>query len=225
MKALKLNAVNLHKSIDTKAGVITILDGLNLEVEDNQSVAIVGQSGCGKSTLLSLLAGLDLPKRGQIQINGQEITALTEDQRAQFRANRTGFVFQSFYLMDDLTALENIALPMELFGHKNPEKIAKIWLDKLGLNHRANNYPKQLSGGEQQRVALGRAFAMQPEILFADEPTANLDVSTAKEVIEHLFTLHKNSNNSMIIVTHDHKLAQNCDKIYYLKGGKLHESE
>jgi putative ABC transport system ATP-binding protein len=224
MSTLKLNAVNLHKRIDTKAGIITIIDGLNLKVENNQSVAIVGQSGCGKSTLLSLLAGLDLPQQGQIQINGQEITDLTEDQRAQFRANKTGFVFQSFYLMDDLTALENIALPLELFGHKTPDKTAKIWLDKLGLLHRANHYPKQLSGGEQQRVALGRAFAMQPEILFADEPTANLDVSTANEVIEHLFTLHKNSNNSMIIVTHDHKLAQNCDKVYFLKNGKLYDS-
>lgn len=219
-----LNVQNLHRKINSQAGVINILNGINLKVERAESVAIVGQSGSGKSTLLSLLAGLDVPQKGRILINGHDISCLNEDQRAQFRANKTGFVFQSFYLMDDLTAQENIALPLELFGHKNPEKIALIWLDKLGLSNRAKHFPRQLSGGEQQRVALGRAFALKPEILFADEPTANLDQSTANQVIEQLFDLHKSSNNCMVLVTHDQKLAACCDKIYYLINGQLHEA-
>ena len=221
MKTILLKANNIYKSIDSQNGVISILEGVNLQVHKAESVAIVGQSGSGKSTLLSLLAGLDLPQKGEIHISGQEISCLNEDQRAQVRANKTGFVFQSFYLMDDLTALENLALPLELFGHKMPEKTAKVWLDKLGLDHRANHFPKQLSGGEQQRVALGRAFALNPEILFADEPTANLDVNTAKQVVDQLFELHKTSQNSMILVTHDQKLANRCDNVYYLKNGKL----
>ena len=217
-----LNVTNLYKSINSQVGTINILNGVNLQIDTNESVAIIGQSGSGKSTLLSLLAGLDLPQKGSIQISGQEITDLNEDQRAQFRALKTGFVFQSFYLMNDLTAQENIALPLELFGHKNPAKTASNWLKKLGLSNRAQHFPKQLSGGEQQRVALGRAFALKPEILFADEPTANLDESTAGQVIEQLFKLHQDSGNSMILVTHDPKLAARCDKTYYLTDGVLH---
>ena len=216
-----LKANNVHKSIDSHNGKIKILQGLDLQVEKFQSVAIVGKSGSGKSTLLSLLAGLDLPQKGQIYMNDQEISALSADQRAEIRAAKTGFVFQSFYLMEDLTALENIALPLELFGHKTPEKTALKWLKRLGLNHRAKHFPKQLSGGEQQRVALGRAFVLNPEILFADEPTANLDTKTAEQVIDQLFELHRSSKNSMILVTHDQNLADRCDAVYYLKNGQL----
>ncbi len=214
---------NLHKSVKNHNATIHILKGLNLTIKTNESVAIVGKSGSGKSTLLNLLAGLDVPQQGSVNILGQNITQLNEDQRAQFRANKTGFVFQSFYLVDDLTAQENIALPLELFGHQHPQQVAKIWLNKLGLSDRARHFPKQLSGGEQQRVALGRAFALQPPLLFTDEPTANLDESTANEVIEQLFALHHSSNNCMVLVTHDPHLAQKCQKVYHLNQGALHE--
>ena len=224
MNTTVLKATNVYKSVDSQNGVIEILKGVDIEVQKVESVAIVGQSGSGKSTLLSLLAGLDLPNKGQVYICGKEISSLNEDQRANVRANKTGFVFQSFYLMDDLTALENIALPLELFGHKLPEKTAAIWLKKLGLNNRAKHFPKQLSGGEQQRVALARAFVLSPEVLFADEPTANLDINTAEQVIEQLFELHRKSQNSMILVTHDQKLADRCDKVYHLKNGRLHHA-
>jgi len=217
-----LNAINLHKHFSTGKDKIQILTGVNLQLQAGKSVAIVGESGSGKSTLLGLLAGLDLPQQGQIQINGTEITSLDEDQRAQLRARTAGFVFQSFYLMEDLTAAENVALPLELFGHRNPQKTAQTWLEKLGLSNRSKHFPKQLSGGEQQRVALCRAFAVRPALLFADEPTANLDQTTAKQVIQQLFDLHKQSNNSMVLVTHDSKLAQRCDRVYHLTNGQLH---
>lgn len=214
---------NLHKSVKNHETKIDILKGLNLTIKSHESVAILGKSGSGKSTLLNLLAGLDVPQQGSVKIFDQNITQMSEDQRAHLRANKTGFVFQSFYLMDDLTAQENIALPLELFGHKQPEKTAKMWLDKLGLSDRARHFPSQLSGGEQQRVALGRAFALQPAILFADEPTANLDESTAAGVIEQLFELHHSNDNCMILVTHDLNLAQKCQKIYHLNNGVLNE--
>lgn len=219
-----LVAQNIHKSINSPSGNINILEGVDLQINPFQSVAIVGQSGSGKSTLLSLLAGLDIPQRGEIHMYGQDICRLTEDQRAQIRSHKTGFVFQSFYLMQDLTALENVALPLELFGHKGAEKTALKWLQKLGLENRAKHFPKQLSGGEQQRVALARAFALNPEILFADEPTANLDSTTAQQVIDQLFKLHKDNQNSMVLVTHDQDLADRCDVVYHLHSGKLHHA-
>ncbi len=182
----------------------------------------MGESGSGKSTLLAALAGLDLPQTGSIKINSQEITTMTEDQRAALRASMAGFVFQSFYLIEELTALENVALPLDLFGRKNPQKTARHWLDVLGLQDRSQHFPKQMSGGEQQRVALCRAFAMRPTLLFADEPTANLDQNTAQLVIQQLFDLHHKSQNAMVMVTHDDKLAQRCDATYVLTGGQLH---
>ena len=224
MKNIILKATKVNKSVDTQSGRITILNELNLTVETSESIAIVGQSGSGKSTLLSVLAGLDTPNTGTVEIDNRQINNLSEDERARIRANRTGFVFQSFYLLDDLTALENIALPLELFGHRNPNSKALDWLEKLGLGHRAKHFPKQLSGGEQQRVALGRAFALKPQLLFADEPTANLDVKTANQIIEVLFELHQKSHNSMILVTHDQKLAQRCDSVYFLENGALHHA-
>ncbi len=223
MKQAILQAQDVHRNIETPEGQLHILNGVDLAVDSRQSVAILGESGSGKSTLLGLLAGLDLPQMGSIKLNNQELTTMDEDQRAQFRASCAGFVFQSFYLMEDLTALENVALPLELFGHKEPRKTARHWLDVLGLVTRSHHYPKQLSGGEQQRVALCRAFAVQPSILFADEPTANLDQRTAQLVIKQLFDLHHESHNAMVLVTHDDKLAQLCDATYVLSGGVLRE--
>jgi len=217
-----IEAQDLHRSVETPDGTLSILAGINLQVNAGQSVAILGESGSGKSTLLAVLAGLDLPQSGSIRINDQELTTMNEDQRAEFRASCAGFVFQSFYLMEDLTALENVALPLELFGHKTPGKTAQRWLDVLGMAARSQHYPKQLSGGEQQRVALCRAFAVQPTILFADEPTANLDQKTAQLVIKQLFDLHHESHNAMVLVTHDDKLAKRCDATYVLTGGQLH---
>ncbi|MCF6263020.1 MAG: ATP-binding cassette domain-containing protein [Xanthomonadales bacterium] len=217
-----VEAHDVHRSVDTPAGSLQILSGIDLTVYSGQSVAILGESGSGKSTLLSLLAGLDLPQSGQIKINNQEITNMSEDQRSVLRATCAGFVFQSFYLMEDLNALENVALPLELFGHKAPYKTARDWLRKMGLQERVHHYPKQLSGGEQQRVALCRAFSVRPTLLFADEPTANLDHNTAQLVIKQLFDLHYESNSAMVLVTHDDKLAKRCDAMYYLRLGQLH---
>ena len=216
-----IKVTNLHKHIDNKQTTINILNGLNLNVAAHESIAILGKSGSGKSTLLNILAGLDLPQQGQVEIFGQDITKLNEDQRAHFRANKTGFVFQSFYLMEDLTAQENIALPLELFGHKNPDSTAAQWLEKLGLSNRAQHFPQQLSGGEQQRVSLARAFALKPAVLFADEPTANLDSLTAKKVLDQMFELQQTPDCSMLIATHDQELANRCDHTIRLENGKL----
>ena len=213
---------NVHKSVATKNGEIHILQGVDLALQQGRSIAILGESGSGKSTLLALCAGLDLPQQGQISMQGRDITQLNEDERAQLRADSTGFVFQSFYLLPELTALENIALPLELFGHAHAEQTAQEWLEKLGMSERSNHLPNQLSGGEQQRVALCRAFAVQPTILFADEPTANLDQQTASKVIDHLFNLQRENHSSMLLVTHDTALAQRCDVVYQLTAGQLH---
>lgn len=219
-----LEARQVKREINTKSGVaLKILESVDLQVNKGQSVAIQGASGSGKSTLLGLLAGLDIPQTGSIKIDGTDITLLDEDQRALLRANKVGFVFQSFYLVDDLTALENVALPLELFGHQRPFEKAAKWLTKLGLSDRAEHFPKQLSGGEQQRVALCRAFAVEPSLLFADEPTANLDTNTANTVLDHLFELQQECNTTMIIATHDSQLAKRCDRIFRLQSGQLIE--
>lgn len=216
-----LSAQSLKREIETKSGKLSILNKLSLELKHGESIAIQGASGSGKSTLLGVLAGLDLPQSGKVIMNDQDITQLDEDQRAVLRAEKVGFVFQSFYLMDDLTALENVALPLELFSYKNAFEIASDWLNRLGLEGRSKHFPRQLSGGEQQRVALCRAFAVQPQILFADEPTANLDTNTANTVLDQLFNLQQEQKTSMIIATHDSALAQRCDRILHLKSGEL----
>lgn len=216
-----LSAHSITRRVSTSEGELTILDDISMILKQGQSIAIQGASGSGKSTLLGILAGLDLPQSGQVTIADTDITQLTENQRASLRANKVGFVFQSFYLVDDLTALENVALPLELFGHKNPMATAKECLNKIGLGERFKHFPAQLSGGEQQRVALCRAFAIKPQILFADEPTANLDSLTANTVLDQLFELQSESNCSMIIATHDQKLAQRCDQTIHLEHGRL----
>lgn len=220
MKAI-LSAHSIKREVDTTSGVLTILDDVSLELKAGESVAIQGTSGSGKSTLLSVLAGLDIPQQGKVVMQGRDITELDEDQRALLRAENVGFVFQSFYLIDDLTALENVALPLELFGRKNAFEKATDWLTKLGMADRLGHFPRQLSGGEQQRVALCRAFAVQPAILFADEPTANLDKVTAETVLDRLFCLQRELNTSMVIATHDRALARRCDRVLLLQSGRL----
>lgn len=220
MKAI-LSAQSIKREVDTKSGLLTILDDVSLELKTGESLAIQGSSGSGKSTLLGVLAGLDIPQQGKVLMQGRDITELDEDQRAALRADRVGFVFQSFYLIDDLTALENVALPLELFGRENPFGNAADWLNKLGMTNRMSHLPRQLSGGEQQRVALCRAFAVQPSILFADEPTANLDTVTAATVLDQLFALQRELNTSMVIATHDRALAQRCDRVLHMQAGRL----
>lgn len=214
-------AQSLKYEVLTKSGSLTILKGVNLLLHKSQSLAIKGASGSGKSTLLALLAGLDFPQNGKIIFDGHDITQLSEDERASLRAENISFVFQDFHLIEDLNVLENVALPLELFGHKDVNKTAKYWLEKLGLRDRIKHFPKQLSGGEKQRVALSRAFAVKPRLIFADEPTANLDVKTASLVLDALFTLQKENNTSMVIATHDQTLAARCDHVCELEDGLL----
>jgi putative ABC transport system ATP-binding protein len=216
-----LSAQSVKREVVTKSGVLTILDDVSLELKAGESIAIQGASGSGKSTLLGVLAGLDIPQQGTIMMGGQDITQLDEDQRALLRADNVGFVFQSFYLIDDLTALENVALPLELFGRKDAFATATDWLARLGMADRMGHFPRQLSGGEQQRIALCRAFAVRPGILFADEPTANLDTVTADTVLDQLFSLQRELNTSMVIATHDRALAQRCDRILNMHAGRL----
>jgi len=220
---LILSAHSLKREVTTTSGILTILSDVSLDVKAGESVAIQGASGSGKSTLLSVLAGLDIPQHGKVLMNDLDITELDEDQRALMRAENVGFVFQSFHLIDDLTALENVALPLELFEQKHALKTAENWLVRLGMEHRTDHFPNQLSGGEQQRVALCRAFAVQPSILFADEPTVNLDTATAKTVLDQLFSLQREHNTSMIIATHDQALANRCDRVLQLQAGRLIE--
>ncbi|WP_137191013.1 ABC transporter ATP-binding protein [Stenotrophomonas rhizophila] len=194
-----------------------------MTVHEGESIAIVGASGSGKTTLLGLLAGLDLPSRGRVTLAGSDLNALDEEDRAQLRAREVGFVFQSFHLLPALTAEENIALPLELAGREDATRVREV-LAQVGLTHRARHYPRQLSGGEQQRVALARAFVAKPRILFADEPTGSLDQATGQQISDLLFTLNATSDTTLVLVTHDLRLAQRCQRIYRLDGGRLVDS-
>ncbi len=191
-----------------------------MTVHEGESVAIVGASGSGKTTLLGLLAGLDLPSRGDIALAGATLGTLDEEARAQLRAREVGFVFQSFHLLPALTAEENIALPLELAGREDAARVREV-LAQVALTHRARHYPRQLSGGEQQRVALARAFVARPRILFADEPTGSLDQATGQQISDLLFALNATSDTTLVLVTHDLRLAQRCERIYRLDGGRL----
>ena len=217
-----ITVTGLNKIVGNSDNPIVILRDLQLSVKQGESVAIVGSSGSGKSTLLGLLAGLDNPSSGNISVAGKPFSALDEDARAAIRGQRMGFVFQSFQLLQTMTALENVNLPMQLAGRENAHKIATATLEKVGLGNRLTHYPKQLSGGEQQRVAIARAFAPQPPILFADEPTGNLDVATGERIIELLFSLNAAQNSTLILVTHDAQLAKRCDRVLTLQDGQLH---
>ena len=216
-----IGAKNLSKRVDTAAGPLDILTAINLEVRKQESVAIAGVSGSGKSTLLGLLAGLDLPTAGEVFLSDLRLNDLDEDGRARVRGELVGFVFQSFQLLPGLTALENVMLPLELRGDTDPLDQAKDLLRHVGLQDRLQHYPKQLSGGEQQRVAIARAFATEPAILFADEPTGNLDNVTGERVIELLFRLNRDKGTTLVLVTHDEHLAGRCDRLIRLDAGRI----
>lgn len=198
--------------------------GIDLHVNTAEAVALLGASGSGKSTLLGLLAGLDDPTSGSAFLLQQNLSEISEEQRSRLRLGRVGFVFQSFQLIPGMTALENVILPLQLAGVDNPAEQARQLLEDVGLGRRMTHLPRQLSGGEQQRVAIARAFAGEPEVLFADEPTGNLDAETGEQIIELLFDLRDRCNTALLMVTHDNQLAERCDRVYHLQGGKLTES-
>lgn len=216
-----LRAIGVSKKVQTSGQYLTILEGVSFNIQAGQSVAIVGPSGAGKSTLLGLLAGLDSPTEGQIWMGQHDITATNEEGRAAIRAEMVGFVFQTFQLLGSLTALENVSLPMELVGKSKAKERANEYLNKVGLGGRVNHYPKQLSGGEQQRVAIARAFACEPKILFADEPTGNLDQATGQKISDLLFSLNQQSDTTLVLVTHEPRLAERCQSIITIDDGRL----
>jgi len=221
----QLNAIikteNLGKTVPTSEGPLHILSSVELIIKPGESIAIIGASGSGKSTLLSLLAGLDTPSVGSILIKGHSLTDMDEDGRADIRNQYIGFVFQSFQLLPGLTALENVMLPLELAGDKQAKASARTLLDRVGLIDRLTHYPNQLSGGEQQRVALARAFVTEPTILFADEPTGNLDSNTGEHIIDLLFQLNQEQQTTLVLVTHDPALASRCGRTIKLEAGKI----
>ncbi len=219
-----LQAAHLSKNVITPAGPLALLQDIHFDIQSGDTVAIVGTSGSGKSTLLGLLAGLDTPDSGDVQIEGQSLLALTEEQKAALRARKIGFVFQNFQLLPSLTALENVMLPLELRHTQHLaqcEQQARSFLQRVGLQERLHHYPRTLSGGEQQRVALARAFVGQPDILFADEPTGNLDSNTAHQISELLFALNRDTGTTLVLVTHDEKLAARCRRRLRIEAGRL----
>lgn len=216
-----MQADNLVKQVHSPEGVLTILDGASISVQAGDTVAIVGVSGSGKSTLLGLMAGLDLPTRGTVRLQGADLSSMEEDDRARLRAQHVGFVFQNFQLLPSLTALENVMLPTELAGLDNGRGVAQSVLDRVGLSERARHYPSQLSGGEQQRVAIARAFATGPKLLFADEPTGNLDKRTGRHIADLLFALNAESGTTLVLVTHDEALGSRCERRLELAAGRL----
>jgi putative ABC transport system ATP-binding protein len=218
---LLLKAESLTKKVISPEGELTILDCVSFTVERGQSVAIVGPSGAGKSTLLALLAGLDEPSEGQVWLNGVELTELDEDGRAAVRNREVGFIFQSFHLLPSLTAIENVLLPLELLSAPNAKDQARQALVRVGLEHRLRHYPRQLSGGEKQRVAIARAFVGSPSLLFADEPTGNLDNNTGARILNLLFELNAAAGTTLVLVTHDLEAAARCDTLIELAGGRI----
>ena len=216
-----LEAHQLSKQVSSPEGTLTILNDVSFNIDAGETVAVVGPSGAGKSTLLALLAGLDLPTSGHVNLNGSNLSNLDEDGRAIKRAESVGFVFQSFHLVPSLNALENVMLPLELAGRDDARRAARDIIDKVGLADRWSHYPAQLSGGEKQRVAIARAFAAEPAVLFADEPTGNLDSRTGANIMELMFELNRNSSTTLILVTHDQSLAERCDRIIALDTGSL----
>ena len=221
MSSIILRAHNVSKRVNTSDHQLTILENVSMSVEKGQSLAIVGPSGAGKSTLLGLLAGLDTPSEGEIELGKHTITEMDEEGRAAVRAELVGFVFQTFQLLGSLTAAENVALPMELKGERDAVSRAHTFLSKVGLEERLKHYPKQLSGGEQQRVALARAFACSPKILFADEPTGNLDQATGAKVSDLMFELNEQSDTTLVLVTHEQRLASRCQRQITIDDGRV----
>ena len=220
-----LEARNLTKEVSSPEGLLTIVRQVTLSVVAGESLAIVGPSGSGKSTLLALLAGLDVPSSGEVWLAGRNLAELDEDGRARLRAQRVGFVFQSFHLVPSLTALENVMLPLELAGRRDAERAARAMLARCGLSERVGHYPRQLSGGEQQRVALARASVGEPAVLFADEPTGNLDTGTGARIQQLLFELNRGSRTTLLLVTHDRALAAHCQRLLLMEAGELREAQ
>lgn len=221
MSTSVIKAVSVSKHVATTTSSITILQDVSLEVEQGESIALVGVSGAGKSTLMTLLAGLDIPTSGDIELLGQSLSALDDEARAALRSESIGFVFQNFLLIPSLTALENVLLPAIIRGEEGDATRAMELLAQVGLQGRESHLPTQLSGGEQQRVALARAFITKPKILFADEPTGNLDQHTASTIIEILFALNRDHGTTLVLVTHDPQLAQRCDRVVRIEGGMV----
>ena len=215
---------NITKKVNTSEGPLQILQPISFDVKAGETIAIVGASGSGKSTLLGLLAGLDEVSSGKIHLDGAGLHTMDEEQRARLRGEKVGFIFQSFMLVQSLTAIENIMLPAEIAGLDNPAKLAQELLEKVGLGHRSSHFPNQLSGGEQQRVAIARAFITQPKILFADEPTGNLDSANGERVEKLLFELNESAHTTLVVVTHDNGLATKCERQLVMQGGVLQET-
>lgn len=211
---------NLTREVYTGEDKLVILQDINLQVSTGESIAIVGTSGSGKSTLLGLLAGLDIPTQGTVFLDGEDIFKLNEDERAILRGRLLGFMFQSFQLLPSLTALENVMLPLELSGTDNAREIAHNWLVRVGLKERTGHYPRQLSGGEQQRVAIARAFVTHPKMLFADEPTGNLDAATGAQIIDLMFQINREQGTTLVLVTHDKNLSARCSRVIELVAGR-----
>ncbi len=222
-KILKING--LEKTYQSGSKRLTVLQNVSFDVEKGQTFSIVGPSGSGKTTLLGLCAGLDTPNKGTVELCGHDLSTLDEDERAQLRNEKIGFIFQDFQLLPTLTALENVSVPLELQNAKNAVSKAKELLEKVGLGKRMNHYPSQLSGGEQQRVAVARAFSNNPAVLFADEPTGNLDEETGEKVIQLLFNLNQEAGTTLVIITHDLDLAARTQQILRLKGGQILTNE
>lgn len=220
-KDIVLEARDLTKEVSSPEGRLAIVQKVSFAVQAGESAAIVGASGAGKSTLLALLAGLDTPTAGQVLLAGEDLTTLDEDGRARLRAERVGFVFQSFHLVPALTALENVMLPLELAGRSDAKAGALEALERVGLRERVGHYPRQLSGGEQQRVAIARAFVVRPAVLFADEPTGNLDTVTGGRIADLLFDLNAKSGTTLVLVTHDRTLAARCNRVWVMEAGRL----
>lgn len=218
-----IKAESIAKLVSTKQEHLTILEDVDLEIFSGESVAIVGSSGAGKSTLMTLLAGLDIPSKGEVHLLGEALSTLDDEERAALRRDAVGFVFQSFLLIPSLTALENVTLPCLLKGEQEDLERGRMLLQSVGLERRMNHLPSQLSGGEQQRVALARAFMIKPKILFADEPTGNLDQHTAETVIELLFELNQRHGTTLVLVTHDPQLASRCHRVLHMQAGTLAE--
>ena len=218
-----VQATGLTKQVGNGSSMLTILDGVDLNLDAGEAAAVVGVSGSGKSTLLGILAGLDLPTSGRVELDGVDLFSLDEDGRAALRGRLAGFVFQSFQLLPALSALENVMLPLELTGRVDAERTAREVLGRVGLEDRTGHYPRQLSGGEQQRVAIARAFAAQPRLLFADEPTGNLDAATAASVTDLLFELNRERGATLVLVTHDERLSRRCGRFLRLAGGRVVE--
>jgi putative ABC transport system ATP-binding protein len=220
-----LNVTHLGKTYTSGSQKLKVLHDINFGIEERETFAIIGPSGSGKTTLLGLCAGLDQPDSGSIELCGERLETLSEDERALLRNRKVGFIFQDYQLMPTLTALENVSVPLELQGNKGASKSARELLEKVGLGNRIHHYPSQLSGGEQQRVAMARAFSNNPAILFADEPTGNLDEETGEKVVRLLFELNREAGTTLVIVSHDLELARKAGRILRLKGGRIHEEE